>query len=50
MFNCNTAVFFSSNVYQIRFSYQVTVARAIELKHKPDLISALAHETSKLFR
>ncbi|KAL5263438.1 hypothetical protein ACHWQZ_G008721 [Mnemiopsis leidyi] len=28
---------------------EVTVARAIELKHKPDLISALAHETSKLF-
>ena len=24
---------------------EVTVARAIELKHKPDLISALAHET-----
>ena len=24
---------------------EVTVARAVELKHKPELISALAHET-----
>uniref|UniRef100_A0A914ZKY9 BRO1 domain-containing protein n=1 Tax=Parascaris univalens TaxID=6257 RepID=A0A914ZKY9_PARUN len=28
---------------------EVTVARAIELKHSPGLISALAHETSQLF-
>jgi len=28
---------------------EVTIARAIELKHNPGLISALAHETSKLF-
>jgi len=28
---------------------EVTIARAIELKHNPELISALAHETSKLF-
>ncbi|KAF4523404.1 hypothetical protein B566_EDAN007875 [Ephemera danica] len=28
---------------------EVTVARAIELKHNAALISALAHETSKLF-
>ncbi|XP_011499257.1 PREDICTED: BRO1 domain-containing protein BROX-like [Ceratosolen solmsi marchali] len=28
---------------------EVTVARAVELKHKPSLISALANETSKLF-
>jgi hypothetical protein len=27
----------------------VTVARAVELKHNPSLISALANETSKLF-
>jgi hypothetical protein len=27
----------------------VTIARAIELKHKPSLISALAHETFQLF-
>jgi len=28
---------------------EVTIARAIELKHNPGLISALAHETSKMF-
>lgn len=28
---------------------EVTIARAIELKHAPSLISALANETSKLF-
>ncbi|XP_012277681.1 BRO1 domain-containing protein BROX [Orussus abietinus] len=28
---------------------EVTVARAVELKHNPSLISALANETSKLF-
>jgi hypothetical protein len=28
---------------------EVTIARAIELKHNPSLISALANETSKLF-
>jgi len=28
---------------------EVTIARAIELKHNPDLISTLANETSKLF-
>ena len=28
---------------------EVTIARAIELKHNPSLISALAHETSKMF-
>ncbi|VDM49861.1 unnamed protein product [Toxocara canis] len=28
---------------------EVTVARAIEMKHSPQLISALAHETSQLF-
>ena len=28
---------------------EVTVARAIELKHRPALISALAHETSAVF-
>ena len=27
----------------------MTIARAIELKHNPGLISALAHETSKMF-
>ena len=29
--------------------FAVTIARAIELKHKPSLISALAHETFQLF-
>lgn len=28
---------------------EVTIARAIELKHSPNLISALANETSNLF-
>lgn len=28
---------------------EVTIARAIELKHNPTLVSALAHETSKMF-
>merc|ERR1719384_2708098 len=28
---------------------EVTIARAIELKHNPSLVSALAHETSKMF-
>ena len=28
---------------------EVTIARAIELKHSPTLVSALANETSKLF-
>jgi len=28
---------------------EVTIARAIELKHNPGLVSALAHETSKMF-
>ena len=28
---------------------EVTIARAIELQHNPGLISALAHETSKMF-
>jgi hypothetical protein len=28
---------------------EVTIARAIELKHNPTLVSALANETSKLF-
>jgi len=28
---------------------EVTVARAVELKHKASLISALTYETSKLF-
>lgn len=28
---------------------EVTIARAIELKHSPSLISALANETSKMF-
>jgi len=28
---------------------EVTIARAIELKHNPGLISALAHETGKMF-
>ena len=27
----------------------MTIARAIELKHNPGLISALAHETGKMF-
>lgn len=31
------------------FSFAVTVARAVELKHNASLISALANETSKLF-
>lgn len=31
------------------FSQTVTVARAVELKHNPSLISALANETFKLF-
>lgn len=29
--------------------FSVTVARAVELKHKASLISALTYETSKLF-
>ena len=29
--------------------FSVTVARAVELKHKASLISALTNETSKLF-
>ena len=28
---------------------EVTIARAIELKHNPSLISSLAYETSKMF-
>lgn len=31
------------------FDFSVTVARAVELKHKASLISALTYETSKLF-
>jgi hypothetical protein len=31
------------------FVQTVTVARAVELKHNPSLISALANETFKLF-
>ena len=30
-------------------SFTVTVARAMELKHNPSLISALANETHRLF-
>lgn len=38
------------NLYNINKLYiTVTVARAVELKHNPSLISALANETSKLF-
>lgn len=29
---------------------EVTIARAIELKHNPSLISALAHETSQMYK
>ena len=28
---------------------EVTIARAIELKHNPNLVSSLAYETSKMF-
>merc|ERR1711994_278557 len=28
---------------------EVTIARAIELKHNPSLVSSLAYETSKIF-
>ena len=28
----------------------VTIARAIELKHKPSIVSALAYETSRMYQ
>ena len=33
----------------IQNAQEVTIARAIELKHNPGLISALANETTKMY-
>ena len=40
---------FSLEKLQYSTSFEVTLARAVELKHKNSLISALSSETSKMF-
>lgn len=37
------------NFYEYLSLFLVTIARAIELKHSSSIVSALAHETAKLY-
>ena len=47
-------VFPSKNEWEkyewVIFQIAVTIARAIELKHKPSIVSALAYETSRMYQ